>query len=419
MLTPRRIGFVSTRFAGTDGVSLETRKWAEVLTRLGHTCSFLAGESDYPAERSRVVPEAHFMHPEILATFTTAFAERTRPPALTAQIQTLAARLKQALYEWARDFDIELVIIENALTIPLNIPLGIALTEYLAETGKPAIAHHHDFFWERKRFLVSCIWDYLDGSFPPHLPNLRHVVINSLAAEELSLRNHIFSLLVPNVMDFEHPPAPPDEYVSDLRAELGIAPGERFILQPTRIIPRKGIEHAVELVGRLGHPARLVISHSGGDEGEAYVKRVREYAELLHVPVQFAAERVGPERGFTADGRRIYSIADVYQEADLVTYPSSLEGFGNAFLEAVYFRRPLVVNNYSVFQADIKPRGFRVIEFDGFITDHTIAQARAVLENRTLAQEMTELNYAIAVRYFSYAVLTRRLETLLAEAFGE
>ena len=27
----RNIGFVSTRFAGTDGVSLETKKWAEVL----------------------------------------------------------------------------------------------------------------------------------------------------------------------------------------------------------------------------------------------------------------------------------------------------------------------------------------------------------------------------------------------------
>src|SRR3990172_7896625 len=62
-LTHRRIGFVSTRFAGTDGVSLETEKWAAVLERLSHTCFYFAGQCDRPAERSRVVPAASFEHP--------------------------------------------------------------------------------------------------------------------------------------------------------------------------------------------------------------------------------------------------------------------------------------------------------------------------------------------------------------------
>ena len=46
----RRIGIVSTRLAGTDGVSLETAKWAAVLERLGYSCFWLAGELDRPAE---------------------------------------------------------------------------------------------------------------------------------------------------------------------------------------------------------------------------------------------------------------------------------------------------------------------------------------------------------------------------------
>ena len=32
------VGFVSTRFSGTDGVSLETEKWARTLKELGHEC---------------------------------------------------------------------------------------------------------------------------------------------------------------------------------------------------------------------------------------------------------------------------------------------------------------------------------------------------------------------------------------------
>lgn len=415
----RHIGFISTRFAGTDGVSLETRKWVDVLTRLGHHCYFFAGECDYPSEVSRVVPHAHFLHPDIRRINEIAFSQRARPRALTGTIDALTVELKQAVYDFVNTFALDLLIIENAVTIPLNLPLGIALTQFLAETDMPAIAHHHDFFWERKNLLIGCVWDYLDMSFPPHLPNLRHVVINSLGAEQLSLRNHVFGLLIPNVMEFEKPPAPPDTYTNDLRTDLGIAPDAYFILQPTRIIPRKGIEHAIELVARLGVKAQLVISHASGDEGDAYAKRVREYANLLNVPLSLVAERVRETRGLTPNGKKIYSLRDVYQNADLVTYPSTIEGFGNAFLEAIYFQRPLVVNDYSVYNADIRPRGFRVIEFDGYITDITVADARALLENPARTQELAEHNYAIALKHYSYAVLQRRLETLLGEAFGE
>ena len=38
------IGFVSGRLAGTDGVSLETHKWADVMEALGHTAFYCAGE---------------------------------------------------------------------------------------------------------------------------------------------------------------------------------------------------------------------------------------------------------------------------------------------------------------------------------------------------------------------------------------
>lgn len=418
-LTPRRIGFVSTRFNGTDGVSLETNKWATTLERLGHACFYFSGESDRPPERSRVVPRAHFLNPEIQAIQAIAFSARQRPPEITRQIHELTDDLKNELYRFIQDFDIELLIVENALTIPLNVPLGLALTELLSETGMPAIAHHHDFFWERQRFMVGCVWDFIDMAFPPHLPSLRHVVINSLAAEQLGMRNHTFSLLIPNVMDFDNPPPPPDAYSADLKTELGLAEDEYFLLQPTRIVPRKGIEHAIELTERLGQPASLVISHASGDEGDEYAQRLREYAKLLNVRVRFASARVMKERGRDANGTKIYSLGDAYERADLVTYPSTIEGFGNAFLEALYYRRPIVVNNYSVYNIDIKPKGFEVIEFDGFITRAVVDQARDLLKRPARAREMADKNYALATHHYSYTMLARRLETLLAEAFGE
>jgi len=220
-------------------------------------------------------------------------------------------------------------------------------------------------------------------------------------------------------MDFDTPPPPLDGYTVSAREDLGLTPGQFLILQPTRIIQRKGIEHAIELTRRLGLPAELVVTHAAGDEGTDYEKRLREFAALLDVTVNFESAIVATTRGTTPDGRKIYTLADVYPLADLVTYPSSIEGFGNAFLEAVYFKRPLVVNNYSIYEADIKPKGFRVIEFDGFISQKTLDEARYVLTHSDETRAACEHNYALARRYFSYTMLERRLGLLLADCFGE
>ena len=414
------IGFVSTRFAGNDGVSLEIKKWLEVLQHLGYPCYFFGGDSD-DSERdsSYIVPEAHFKHPEIQDIYQIGFSASERPAATSANIQLLKDHLKQHLYTFKKQFDIHLLIVENALAIPLNVPLGIALTEFIAETGIPVIAHHHDFFWERKRFLANCIWDYLNMAFPPHLPSIRHVVINSSASNQLSLRTGISATLIPNVMDFENPPAPADAYTDSLRSDMGILPDEYFFLQPTRVVQRKGIEQAIELIHQLDRRARLVISHASGDEGHDYEQRVRHYAALLNVPTNFVTEIISDQRGTLEDGHKIYTLWDAYQCADLVTYPSTIEGFGNAFLEAIYFHKPILVNNYSIFAIDIKPKGFRVVEFDGYITDQTVWFVQRILDDLNLVQEMTEYNYQLAKRYYGYAMLERHLQTLLMECFGE
>ena len=444
-MTPsRRIGFISTRFAGTDGVSLETAKWSTVLERMGHECFYFCGECDRPQEQSYVVPEAFYHHPSIDAINQTVYAGTwghmhearkahpeieelhqdffsvyIRPTRITKQVQELKDYFKEHLYKFAHQYRLEALIVENALTIPINLPLGQAITEFIAETGYPVIAHHHDFRWERQRFMNNSVHDYLAAAFPPNLPSIRHVVINSVQAFQLASRIGVAAMIIPNVMDFDTPALPLDDYALSARADLGVASGQYLILQPTRIIQRKGIEHAIELTRRLGLPAELIISHAAGDEGTAYEKRVREFATFLDVTVNFESDIVGAARGITPDGRKIYTLADVYPQADLVTYPTFIEGFGNAFLEAIYYKRPLVVNNYSVYEADIKPKGFQVIEFDGFISEKTLEDTRYILTHPEKTRLQCEHNFNLARRYYSYTMLERRLGLLLSDCFGE
>ncbi|MBE2178949.1 MAG: glycosyltransferase family 4 protein [Chthoniobacterales bacterium] len=417
---PRRIGFVSTRFHGTDGVTLEAGKWAEVFTAAGAECCWMGGLLDTPQEASRHVPLAFFGHPDILEAQEEIFGRTTRSPGTTARIHELKEKLKAELYAFVAEFGIKLLVPQNILAIPMNIPLGLATTEFIAETGIPTIAHHHDFSWERERFTVSSGADYLMAAFPPSLPNIEHVVINSMAQKELARRYGLSSALIPNVLDFETSPPGINDYNRDFRRDIGAAEDDILVLQPTRVVPRKGIEHAIDLLRQLRDPkAKLILSHPSGDEGNDYMHQVNERIADAGITAIDIADRVGERGGVNREGRKTYTLYDVYPHADLVTYPSYYEGFGNAFLEAVYFGRPVLVNKYAVYARDIDPLGFRTIEMSQIVTRDVVAQARRILEDGDLRAEWAAGNFELGRRHFSYAVLRRKLGARLASLFGE
>ena len=408
----KRIGFISTRIAGTDGVSLETYKWYQVLERKGYECYFFAGELDTPPERSMLEPLAHFDNPEIEKIHDACFGMTTRGSSASTRIQEIKDRLKSKLDEFCRHFDIDLLIPENALAIPMNIPLGMAITEYIAETSIPAIAHHHDFSWERNRFLINGVRDILHYAFPPVLNSIRHVVINTEASRQLSYRRGISTVIIPNVFDFDSPSIE-SHNGAKLRQELGLGDKDLFVLQPTRVVPRKWIERAVELVSllELENP-RLVVSHEAGDEGDLYAERILEYAHRLGVKVIYTGDKIGSARCFRSICDKEYTIDDVYHASDLVTYPSGYEGFGNAFLETIYFKKPIVVNRYSIFIEDIEPCGFNVIPFEGFVTKEIVVRAKQFLEPQNL-KTLVEKNYTLGTKYFSYKVLEKKLLSII------
>ncbi len=415
----KNIGFVSTRFAGQDGVSLESAKWAEVLWEDRHVSFWYSGESDRNPDISHVVPEAYFGFSENQWINERIWKGEQRDRFVTERIRALADYLKSTLYRFVEKFAIDIIVPQNCLAIPMHVPLGIALTEFLSETRMPAIAHHHDFYWERTRFSVNCIPEYLDMSFPPKLGNMRDVVINQEAQEQLALRKGSASLVIPNVFDFENPPEPVDDYASDVREELGLNEDDFFILQPTRVVPRKGIEQAIKLVSLLKDSrCKLVISHEAGDEGYEYLGMLEQLAKEEGVDMRIVADRVGEVRQRDSEGRKVYTLWDLYHHADFVTYPSTYEGFGNALLEAIYFRKPVLINRYSIFVRDIEPKGFRLLTMDGFVTPTIARQVRQILTDSDLCEEVVNHNYEVARQFYSYSTIRSNLRAFIADLTG-
>jgi len=415
---PQNIGFVSTRFAGTDGVSLESAKWAQILWDYRHVSHWYAGKLDRDDGVSMTVPEAYFYHRDNVWINERAFGTHMRTPEMTRKINGMADYLKGTLYDFVDAYNIDILVAENALCIPMHIPLGVALTHFITETGTPTIAHHHDFYWERPRFSVNSVNDFLSMAFPPTLPSIQHVTINTFAQEDLSWRKGASSIMVPNVLDFESAPEM-DTRNPEIRKQIGLEEDDIMMLQPTRVVPRKGIEHSIALISQLKNPkCKLVVSHESGDEGLEYRDALIELADHSGVDLRFVQANVPPNNPFSNEPVQGMSLDDVYAEADLITYPSRYEGFGNALLEAFYCRKPVLVNRYAIFISDIEPKGFEVVTMDGFITRSVIEKVRRVIVDEPYRRAMVEHNFELGKKFYSYSVLRRKLRSLVTTFTG-
>ena len=237
------------------------------------------------------------------------------------------------------------------------------------------------------------------------------MVINSIASHQLKYRRGISNTIIPNVFNFARKPEEQGDFRDELKRKLGFQNNEVFILQPTRIVPRKWIERSLEIVKYLTRPnPKLVISHASGDEGDDYYQKILEYATQLGVEIIHINHLI---RNNIFNEVGMYSIAEIYSCADLVTYPSRYEGFGNAFLEAVYYKKPIVLNRYPVYVADIEPKSFQIITFDEEVDPGIINKINRVLSNKTYRTKMVEANFNIAKQYFSFELLEKKLLTLV------
>jgi glycosyltransferase involved in cell wall biosynthesis len=410
-----KIGIVAARLGDVDGVSFETLKWQHVLTELGHDvirCAGALGETRHPMDT--VIPEMHLAHPQALEVSTAAFDRDSDARLVREAILRLAADLEQRIAEWLSAAGVEALVVQNAWAIPMQLPLGVALAHVARDTGLRAIAHNHDYWWERERFFTCVVPDVIEEAFPPALPNVRHASINSIAAADLLERRGLHSTVVPNVFDFNQPlPAGSESDARRLRHELGIYDQHLLFVQPTRVVPRKGIELAIELVARLGLSGSVLLMTSpAGDEGHGYLNSLLDQAqargvELLHQPGRFYSSSA------SRPNEVAHSLADAYLAADVITYPSLYEGFGNALIESVFFRKLTVVNRYPVYDADIRPLGFRFVELNGEVSDQAVDQLRDALADQKQTHADADLNFKLAAEHFSYDRLRRELRALL------
>jgi len=206
-----------------------------------------------------------------------------------------------------------------------------------------------------------------------------------------------------------------DSYSKHFRRDFEITEDDIVFLQATRIVPRKRVELSIELISKMNLPRIvLVISGNEGDEQRGYLKKLKEMVRSLNISCKFIGDRVNSQRKIVG-GKRVYSLWDCYANSDFVTYPTEMEGFGNQFVETMYFKKPIVLTPYEVYKSDIKPLGFEIIEMPDRVTDDVIKQIRQTLEDPEKKERVVERNFELGKKHFSYEVVQKKLLKIFKE----
>lgn len=341
-LAGRRAAILSYRLGTADGVSVTAAQWATALRRLGMHVTTVAG-----AGRADLLVEG-------LAI------DALRPPS--------QARLAAALG------DVDLVVVDNVCSLPMNPAVGEAVAEYLA--GRSAVLRHHDLPWEREQYAGFTSW-------PPDDPQWRHVTINEPARRALAKRRGIAATTVYH--GFDERPVPWRR--SQVRAALGVPDRRTLVLQPTRAIPRKNVDAGLALAAALDATFWLT-----GPAEDGFAPELDRLIRAAGVPVL---------RGMPAG----VSMAAAYAACDVVVLPSTWEGFGLPLIESAFHRRPIAVGDFPVAR-ELAAFGFRWFS----PADPEPLRRWSAGPDRALLDH----NEATARRHFGLDALVRRLDLLLS-----
>jgi glycosyltransferase involved in cell wall biosynthesis len=421
-----RIGIIIGRIGGIDGVALETEKWIEVLHRMGHETFIISGQFEnrqIDCQHETRVQEMSFFSPESYWGQKKAFFYPDEDQDdLLEHFALYSDVIADRIVKWANKHELKLLISENASALPSHISMGWGIKKAVAKLGTPTITHDHDFAWERGDRYISPhpkVNELINDIFPLRLPNAYHAVINSAAQKTLKERYDRDSIVVPNVMDFDQPYGEIDDHNKNIRRDLGLKEEDILLFQITRIVRRKGIETAIDLIEKLEDKRiKLIITGSYADDaGSHYYNELidRIHKKKLSSQVHFAYHAFSNKRSNGMPNTANYGLSDAYAHARACTYFSTYEGFGNAFVEAVLSKTPIFVNNYKpVYWPDIGSLGFKTVMLeDNELTDKAVEEMREIIYNDELNKEISEYNYKLGKKYFSYDTLESLLNKLI------
>ncbi len=336
----------------------------------------------------------------------------------TAEFKRLKEDIKQELRKLLSDLDA--CIVHNIPSMPFNFAATAAINE-LADELKIRF-----LFWLHDTILVRDEWKDRMGKFPLTLlhhknEKITFVTPTAFRARQFASLEEPYNIprmkVIPNGVSVEEY-LKIDEVTKQLLRRLGISFNDFIIVTPVRMLPRKNIELALQVIHELSHISgkrriRLLITGPPGNDLNSltYEAKLKEMirTRTLQDIVIFCHDLINFKRVIADDKIVKWSVADVYNIADLVFIPSKEEGFGLPVIEAGAARKPIFCSRIPPFQELIRE------DIEGFMFDlNNPPEDIAFRIYRMMLENTVDNNFdQVVEKYDWHAIVLKKLIPLL------
>ncbi len=336
----------------------------------------------------------------------------------TAEFKRLKEDIKQELRKLLSDLDA--CIVHNIPSMPFNFAATAAINE-LADELKIRF-----LFWLHDTILVRDEWKDRMGKFPLTLlhhknEKITFVTPTAFRARQFASLEEPYNIprmkVIPNGVSVEEY-LKIDEVTKQLLRRLGISFNDFIIVTPVRMLPRKNIELALQVIHELSHISgkrriRLLITGPPGNDLNSltYEAKLKEMirTRTLQDIVIFCHDLINFKRVIADDKIVKWSVADVYNIADLVFIPSKEEGFGLPVIEAGAARKPIFCSRIPPFQELIRE------DIEGFMFDlNNPPEDIAFRIYRMMLENTVDNNFdQVVEKYDWHAIVLKKLVPLL------
>jgi glycosyltransferase involved in cell wall biosynthesis len=359
----KRVGIVHYTSPGglVGGVELVIDYHARLLAQAGYEVHLISGNEgavDHANVVEHDLPLISPKNPRVLRVQEEILRNQDETPDFNLLKKEIKTELLRALTGVKR------CIVHNVPSMPFNFAATAAVNEIMDESDIKMI------YWLHDSILLRGEWKDRIGKFPVSLlhhknPRTVFVAPTRSRAKQLGELPEPYKidnvLVIPNGVSIEEY-IKIDQTTKELMKRLGLRFENYIIVTPVRVTPRKNIELALQVVDELKHllgaaqDIRLLITgppdHMATKMGIAYLEYLQEIIEKrgLGEDVIFCHELINQRREFENGHIKKWSVADVYNIADLVFIPSKEEGFGLPVIEAGASRKPIFCSRIPPFQ---------------------------------------------------------------------
>lgn len=474
-----RIGIIHSLIGKNDGVSIVIDQTVEAMSKhlkinIGNFF-FLAAHSSprFNAQTDEVFWHKNKEHKRIILNFDQGAKEIED---LDKLIHQKALYAKSVIKNWVDKNNIDLIIAHNT-SHPYNFITAVGLGYYIEELRDQGIiwpklmVWWHDSFFERKIFsnpnkTIQKYLKYLPGTYVDSIAfiNNQQIKLGKKVFEQYNSKKlekffEYRTTVVPNtcdipwnyknvVVDSDKPISPLQDsynnsFLKDCGAEYQIVSrgfekkDAVFLLQHTRIVPRKKIEYAIDLAFALDKKFKaknqrkcivLIVSGHSGDEQNAYKNTLAEYYsesckndKYSNVILIFGEDIILSHRDIIVD-KKYYKFAEIpsiiASLGGIGTYFSEVEGFGNNLLEMISLGLPGVINKYEIYKEEIEKFGFILpaVEDTG-ITKELVNEAHKLLTDFKYRNKIVRHNLKVLHENFDHEIIANKLKPIILNMF--